>query len=229
VSPERVGDRLDVKNCLLTPGRKVEEWTEAGFAVIPLSAVAMERVYTEEEVITKDYPEEVRVLVVRYEGIAEAGNEILPAEGSYARLYPVRCGDIVISNIAASHGSIAVVPLELDGTVVSSEYTVLQPREGYDPVVLQLILRSPEIRSDILLTASGANRTRARWESIKHIKIPYPAVDVVSAIRALADEADEAKRRAAVMLERAREQTEKALLLRSEEATTILTAFKPPK
>jgi type I restriction enzyme M protein len=59
------------------------------------------RTYDEEEIITKEHPEQVQVLVVRYEGQAQAGEEVLPAEGSYARLYPVHHGDIVISNIAA--------------------------------------------------------------------------------------------------------------------------------
>src|SRR5205085_1563329 len=114
-----------------------------------LSDIVEPREYADEDVITKDHPEPIQVLVVRYEGIAEAGDEILAAEGSYARLYPVSGGDIVISNIAASHGSIAVVPDELDKSVVSSEYTVLKVKDGFDPRVVQLIVRSPEIRADL--------------------------------------------------------------------------------
>jgi restriction endonuclease S subunit len=180
-------------------------------------------------VITKDHPEEVRVLVVRYEGVAEGGEEILPSEGSYARLYPVRAGDIVISNIAASHGSIAVVPPELDGCVVSSEYTVLKPKPGFDSIILQLILRSPEVRADILLSASGANRTRARWDLMQAIIIPYPGAAIIAQIKKLAQEADAAKRRAIAALEGARDQTETSLMLRSDQASVILAAFRPPK
>src|ERR1035441_10509663 len=87
---------------------------------------------------------------------------MLPSDGSYSKLYPVRAGDILISNIAASYGSMAVVPDDWDDSVVSSEYTVLRVRDGFDPAVVQLILRSPEIRSDVLLSSSGANRTRAK-------------------------------------------------------------------
>jgi restriction endonuclease S subunit len=181
--------------------------------------------YADDEIIGKDYPELIRVAIVRYEGIVEGGEEILPAEGSYASLYPVRAGDVIISNIAASHGSIAVVPDELDGCVVSNEYTVLTPFPGFDPVVLQLILRSPEVRSDILLSASGANRTRTRWALIRDISIPYPEEVLVDEIRRLAREAEEAKRRAIEAREHAREQLEESLLLRTNAAATILAAF----
>ncbi len=229
VAADRILDRLDVKNCLMKPGRSIAIWSEKGFRTLPMSDALEERAYEDDDVISKDHPEEVRVLVVRYEGVAEFGEEILPAEGSYARLYPVRASDIVISNIAASHGSIAVVPQELDGCVVSSEYTVLKPKPGFDPIILQLILRSPEIRADILLSASGANRTRARWDFMQNIIIPYPGPEIIARIKKLAQEAEDAKRRAVAALEGAREQTETSLLLRSDEATTILAAFRPPK
>lgn len=229
VPANRVTDRLDVKNCLMKPGRSIAIWSENGFQTLPISDALEERAYEDDDVITKDHPDEVRVLVVRYEGIAESMEEILPSEGSYARLYPVRAGDIVISNIAASHGSIAVVPPELDGCVVSSEYTVLKPKQGFDSIILQLILRSPEVRSDILLSSSGANRTRARWDLMQTIIIPYPGPAIIAQIRKLAHEADAAKRRAIAALEGAREQTETSLMLRSDQANVILAAFRPPK
>ncbi len=229
VSADRISDRLDVKNCLMTAGRSVATWRKQGFRVLPISAALEVRSYDDDEIIGKDYPEDVRVLVVRYEGLAESIEEVLPADGSYSRLFPVHAGDIVISNIAASHGSIAVVPDDLDGCVVSSEYTVLKARAGFDPIMLQLILRSPEVRADILLSASGANRTRTRWDLMRNILIPYPDTALVQRVRALANEAEEAKRRAAEAMESARDQTEKSLRLRSDSASTILAAFRPPK
>lgn len=229
VSADRVADRLDVKNCLVSPGRRVADWQAKGFEVVPLSDLVRPRLYSEDDVITKDHPEPVKVMVVRYEGIAEAGEEIFPADGSYAKLYPVKEDDVVISNIAASHGSIAVVPKELDGSVVSNEYTVLEPLEGRDAVAIQLVLRSPEVRSDILLSASGANRTRTRWQLIKDLMIPYPGEALLRAVRQHTDAAEEAKRKAREEKESARATLERSLLLRSEEADTVLAAFKPPK
>jgi len=194
IASSRIADRLDVKNCMMTAGRSVKTWKKNGFRVLPLSEVVEERIYTDEEIITKDHPENVRVLVVRYEGIAEEGEEVLPSEGTYSKLYPVHAGDIAISNIAASYGSIAVVPESLDGCVVSSEYTILKVKEGFDP-----------------------------------ISMPYPKPEMVKKVKALADEAEDAKRRAIAAIEDAREKVETSLLLRSDDASTILAAFKPPK
>lgn len=229
VQPSRISDRLDVKNCLMSRGRKVGAWRKSGFRVLRIDEVLEERTYTDEKIVTKDYPDLVRVAVVRYDGRAEAGDDISPSEGSYAKLYPVKAGDILISNIAASYGSMAVVPDDLEDSVVSSEYTVLKVKHGFDPIVVQLILRSPEIRADILLSSSGANRTRAKWELIKEIEIPYPDRAVVTRIQELSQEAEEATRRASLASDKARGKIESTLLLQSQAADTILAAFKPPQ
>jgi type I restriction enzyme M protein len=229
VPAARVADRLDVKNCLMTPGRQEQLWREQGHRVLRLDEMLEERTFAADELVTKDSIDPVAVMVVRYEGTAEAGEEINPADSSYARLYPVSSGDIVISNIAASHGSIAVVPDELDGCVVSSEYTVLRAREGFDPIVLQLILRSPEIRSDVLLSSSGANRTRTRWDLIRGLSAPYPDQAVVADIQEAVRRAGEARREANRLLEQSRARLQDQLQLDTETANLVLTAFKPPK
>jgi type I restriction enzyme M protein len=229
VDATRIQDRLDVKNCLVSSGRQEANWATAGLNVYPLHEMLSERNFGDDDVITRDSPDPVTVMVVRYEGIAEAAEELNPADSSYAKLYPVRAGDIVISNIAASHGSIAVVPEELDGCVVSSEYTVLQASDGFDPIVVQIILRSPEIRSEILLSSSGANRTRTRWELIRNLHAPYPRPDVVQSVRHMVASAEAAKREAARLLEESRTTLEDALQLQTENALMILAAFKPPK
>jgi type I restriction enzyme M protein len=229
VEAARIEDRLDVKNCLMSPGRQETAWAAQGLSIRPLHEMLEEREYTDDDVVTRDSEEPVTVMVVRYEGVAEAGEEMNPADSSYARLYPVHAGDIVISNIAASHGSIAVVPDDLDGCVVSSEYTVLTARPGYDPVVLQLILRSPEIRSDILLSSSGANRTRTRWDLIHDLHAPYPSPELVENIRNMTEQAAEAKRQAVRLLEESRRSIQHQLHLETDDADMVLTAFKPPK
>ena len=229
VEASRITDRLDVKNCLMSPGRQEAVWQAQGHTVHYLRDMLQERTYTEDDVVTRDNPDPVTVMVVRYEGIAEAAEEMNPADSSYAKLYPVRSGDIVISNIAASHGSIAVVPEELDSCVVSSEYTVLRAKAGFDPIVLQLILRSPEIRSDILLSSSGANRTRTRWDLIRNLRAPYPAPEVVQEIRQMAEQAEAAKREAVRLVQESRASIQRQLHLETEDASMVLTAFKPPK
>jgi len=41
--------------------------------------------------------------------------------------YEVRAGDFILSNRQISHGGVGLVPSELDGAIVSGEYTVLEP------------------------------------------------------------------------------------------------------
>jgi len=228
VPPERMAGRLDVKNCLVAPGRRVADWRAAGFDVLPLSSLLEEREFTDEEIITKDYTEPVRVAVVRYEGVAEEAERVYPAESSFNKLFPISEGDIVISNIAASHGSIAVVPPDLDGCAVSNEYTILRCKPGYDPTVMQLVLRSPEVRADILLTSSGANRTRARWAAVRDIMVPYPAEELIDSVRKLTEKAEESLQAAKAFREQARMTVEQTLSLVSTDADTILAAFRPP-
>ena len=115
------------------------------------------------------------------------------------------------------------------GGEVSSEYTVLTARAGFDPIILQMILRSPEIRSDILLSSSGANRTRTRWNLIRNLRAPYPAPEVNAAIRQVVERAEEAKREAAQLLRDSQSFILSQLQLETDEADLILTAFRPPK
>ncbi|MBP0656834.1 hypothetical protein J8J20_23455, partial [Mycobacterium tuberculosis] len=72
-----------------------------------------------------------------------------------SRLYPVKANQIVISHINAVHGSIGFVSDELAGCVITSEYTALDAKGILHPKVICAILRSPEIRSELLVRASG--------------------------------------------------------------------------
>ncbi len=224
-----ISDRLDVKNCLMTPGRQEQLWQAQGHRVLRLDEMLEPRTYEPEELVTRDSPEAVSVMVVRYEGIAEAGEDINPADSSYAKLYPVSAGDIVISNIAASHGSIAVVPDELDGCVVSSEYTVLTAKEGFDPIVLQLV---PAITGDPLRHPAlvlGCQPNPDPLGSDQGLSAPYPDQAVVADIREAARQADEARREAARLLEQSRAALHDRLQLDTDTANLVLSAFKPPK
>lgn len=230
VAPEKIHDRLDVKNCLLTKGRSVPEWKEKGYSIYKVSDVLQQKVFEENNIInTKDNGEVVKQIIVRYNGDIDEGEEINACDSQYSKLFVVNTGDLVISNIAASYGSIAVVPEELDGCVVSNEYTVLQAKNSYDVKVIKCILRSPEIRSEILLSSTGSNRTRMQWESLKDISIIYPNREIEKEMC----EAIEYRERLENELKRVYNQEayimESNYNLANDEAIGILEAFKPPK
>ncbi len=230
VSPDKISDRLDVKNCLLTKGRSVQKWREAGYSIHRISDVLRQKEYDDTNtIITRDSEEMVRQIIVRYNGDIDEGEEINACDTQYSKLYIVNTGDLVISNIAASYGSVAVVPVELDGCVVSNEYTVLQARLPYNEKVLQCVLRSPEIRSEILLSSTGSNRTRIQWENLQNISIIYPdhaveqeMLEKIGRAEALEAELKEIRGKASFIVE-------DRYNLSSDEANDILDAFKPPR
>lgn len=230
VDANRIYDRLDVKHCLMTVGSNKENWLSKGFKVTKIEDALELKVFTEDEVIECAEHSATEVpLIVRYDGSSEAGNAIFPADTQYNRLYRVSEGDVVISNIAASYGSIAVVPEDLSGCVVSSEYTILRARPGFEPKMLWAILRSPVVLSEILLVATGANRTRVKWDAMKSLSIPYPQettekefVESLLKLEALEKETVSSKKQIIDL-------AVNSLDLVTNDAEIILSAFKPPK
>ena len=136
---------------------------------------------------------------------------------------------MVISNIAATYGSVAVVSEDLAGLVVSKEYTVLTVKPSYDVRVVWALLRSPEIRAELLLRTTGANRTRVHWSDIRTIAFPYPDVEVTAQFIRRIEDAETARARAEAEQQTALNELNSALSLDEEQARLILDAFKPPK
>ncbi len=176
-------DRLDAKSYEPT-GRMLPQWTRDGIQTELLRNIMEPVVPTVEDRIDASSPdEEVTYLVVGYDGFAREGETILLGEQkSVPNLIRVHSDQIVISHINAVNGSICVVPEELDGMVVTTEFTAFRTRDGYDPRVVWALLRSPEIRSEFLIRASGAGRTRVKWATIADIRVPIPSIELATAV-----------------------------------------------
>ena len=192
VSAARASNRLDVKHCLID-----RNWRGTASSLI-LSDVVKVKTFPESDIIECETHEDpVQLFTVRYDGSPSPGRDILPrTETEYQELYRVREGDIVISNIAASYGSVAIVPSHLDGSVVSKEYTVLVPEDGFDTRVTWAILRSPELRAEMLVRTTGANRTRISWSAIRDISFPYPDQEMVEIFVSRLQDAEDARAKA---------------------------------
>lgn len=231
-----IADRMDVKSCLLEVGVQVPTWEQAGLDVVQVSDLVAPR-YGEgdtDDVIDVSEIEEVMAglvtyLRVRYEGFAESGDEIDPGDTNYPKLYRVCAGDLVISHINAIHGAVAVVPSELDGHVVTNEYTVVRAITDLDIRVVWALLRTPVVRADMLSGSTGIGRTRVRWEDIEGLKIPRPTDALASAVIAQLDAADVARRSAEAQLFAAVDQIRRGLQLTSQNALDVIAAFKPPR
>ena len=221
----RAQDRLDVKHCLIE-----QNWRGADTGTSLSDVVNLKTFSSEDTIECSAYEGYVQLFTVKYDGTPWPGRIILPrTDTEYAQLFRVRQGDVVLSNIAATYGSVAVVPCECDGMAVSKEYTVLTPRAGYDSRVIWAVLRSPEIRAEMLVRTTGANRTRIHWSDIKDISFPYPNRRTASSFIQHMEEAESALQKALREQAVAFEELNDALLLDSEQARHILDAFKPPR
>lgn len=234
VPASAIRDRLDVKACLLKPARRREEWIGEDATIKALHELAYDRFDAsgpeDQDVLhMSEELEPLRTLVVRYDGSMDASDEINPGESSYSTMYRVHEGDIVFGHLSAFLGAVAVVPTELDGCVASSEYTVLRAREGYDPEVVWLLMRSAEARSDMLLLAAGMGRTRARWEFVQNVEVPLPSDEAGESARIKIADAEALERRALILRDEATSAIIDPMDLNSNDALGIVAAFKPPR
>ena len=225
VPTEKAKTRLDVKNCLID-----SDWRHTQ-DMSPLSDFVELKKFSDNDVVEcRSHERPEQLLTVKYNGTAVSDRVILPrTETGYSQLFRVSVGEIVISNIAATYGSVAVVPQGLDGMVISKEYTVLRVKPGYDARVVQAILRSPEIRAEMLLRTTGANRTRIQWSDICEIAFPYPNEADAAVFVKHIEKAEAARARALKEETAARNGLNDVLSLGGDDARGILDAFKPPQ
>ncbi|WP_160174488.1 N-6 DNA methylase [Archangium violaceum] len=224
VPASRIGDRLDVKSCVVRLSRKAKDWEAKGLEVASLSQWVLPRV----ELWSGEPSETVNMLSVTYDGHAVAEEkERDTVKGK--DLYVARAGDLVASHINAVHGAICVLPAELDGSVVSPEYTVLTPKEGMSAHALWAILRSPEVRADMLASTSGHGRHRIDSSVLLQLRVPRPTAELSKSTVEAFKRARELEEEAAKLRAQAQSKLEREMALTSEEANNIILAFKPPR
>lgn len=225
VPAARIKDRLDVKSCVLTPGRKLAAWKELGLDAKPLG----EWVTAREEVDASGGEETVRLLSVAYNGYPKEPDEYPRESIKYGSLYIVHAGDIVVSHINAVHGAVCVVPDHMDGALVSPEFTVLEPKSNVSPHALCAILRSPEIRAEIVTRSSGLGRHRITAAVLLALPIPSPLSTTATKANDAFAEARRMEAAALALRAKAQEDLETSMDLRGVEAQRIIKAFKPPQ
>lgn len=229
----KIYDRMDVKSCLINTGRQVQHWINSGLQVCTiretLNYFDENNLEDDDVLITNEAEDSAQLLRVTYSGEVIPGEEISPSDSNYSHLLRVHTNDIVISNINAVHGAIGVVGEDCDGLYVTSEYTICRAKSGYDPIALWLILRSPEVRSDFLVTASGMGRTRIKWDTIKNIKIPTTlSTEAAKEVDSIKKQI-ESKNIATKGKKDGETNIQKLLELDTSKARKIIDAFKPPK
>ena len=171
VDADRISDRLDLKHIVPLQGRFVKKWKRQGISVKALGDVAKPVM---EAICPKATPDtEYTLLYVTYDGRCavqkrQLGRYIKPKE-----MLRVHAGDLVFSNIRATDGAIGIVPVELDGSLVSHSFTVLRCDSTEDTVYLWSVIRSFEIRADIMSVSTGTGRYNTDWDLAAPVQVPW--------------------------------------------------------
>lgn len=173
--------------------------------------------------------DQVTFTKITYSGDIQPGDTVYRDASSYSKLFALKAGDIVVSNINAVHGAIAVVPSECEGWVVSSEFTVLHPKEGQDADVICEVLRSAAIRAQMLMSSTGMGRTRVSWDSFKDIRLPSISKSAAMEIKNLKTMMLESRRSARLSSERLLSLVEGSVCIPGDRDKRILEALKPPR
>lgn len=69
--------------------------------------------------------------------------------------FVVRNGDFLISKRQIVHNACGIVPLELDGSIVSNEYSVLGPKRGCDIEFFNFFVQQPAVSASFLNSSVG--------------------------------------------------------------------------
>ena len=71
--------------------------------------------------------------------------------------FGLRTGDFVISKRQIAHGACGVVPVELDGAVVSNEYNIFVPQKGTNINMFNLMMQLPHYKRLFYLMSDGVH------------------------------------------------------------------------
>ncbi|MBO7100483.1 MAG: N-6 DNA methylase [Bacteroidales bacterium] len=171
IPPERVTGKLDVKNCFPLKGRYVQTWVEKGYEVKRLSDI-FTPVEGEFKPSLDGEAEEYKILTIKYDGYC-SNEEIRLGADIQGKGTLVKEGNIVFSQYNAYYGAIGYVSKEYVGSFASSSYIVLNPTDKVDGIYAWSVLRTTEIRADILDSAVGMGRSPIKWDNIKDVQVPF--------------------------------------------------------
>jgi len=172
VKPDRIKNRFDLKFVVPMQGRLVNKWRKAGIDVQRIGDVVQ---LNETLIVPQTMPEKTFALIsVSYDGVCRIEKRVKGKRMTPTAMYQVGKGDLVFSNIRATDGAIGIVPDELDGALVSvSSYTVLRCATYEDTVYLWSVLRSHEVRADMMSISTGTSRYTTDWGGGADIEIPW--------------------------------------------------------
>ena len=173
LAPARLADRLDLKYCVPQFGRLAKGWRRQGIDVRPLSERAR---LVEDVVIPADFPDRDFILIkVSYKGRCETVEVKKGKAIKSEKMFRVRTGQLVFSQIRATDGAIGIVPPELDGALVSGSYYVFECGDEEETAYIWAVLGSHELRADMQSQSPGSGRYVTYWPDLGNLLVPLLA------------------------------------------------------
>jgi hypothetical protein len=149
-------------------------------------------------------------LTAALEPFLDDGTEPRPVEELLSAKKRFRSGDVVISRLRSYLREIAVVRTSKEPeSVGSSEFIVLRPTgKGLSAETLMVYLRCPLIQTILKWSQDGSAHPRFAEEDLMALPVPNLLLEVQEEIDALVNNAIAARRRAARLLEQAKQTLE---------------------
>lgn len=124
----------------------------------------------------------------------------------------LKAGNIILSSLKGSLKSIAIVPEELDGSVGTTGFFVLQPNEEIiNKESLWWILRTDICQRQLEQIASGAIMTAINEKELRKLQIPIPPPEVQKEIKTKVEEIQKLRREANRLVKEAVKEVEKII------------------
>jgi type I restriction enzyme S subunit len=117
-----------------------------------------------------------RVTVKRRHGGVELRDELPGRDIKVKNQFLLEAGDFLISERQIVHGACGLVPMALQGALVSNEYLVLKAREGFDAVYFNHLVRLLKYAKLFMLCSQGVDIEKFLFKPKDWLKkkIPIP-------------------------------------------------------
>jgi type I restriction enzyme M protein len=172
LQPDRLTDRLDLKYCVPQFGRMAERWRADGIEVKELRECV--KPFVDKIFPAEQYPEEeFKWIKVGYDGICRVKSVQKGKDIKFRDMYRVKAGQLVFSTFRATDGAIGIVPKELDGALVSHNFSVFSCGGVEDTAYLWSVLRSHELRADMQSLSPGSSRYATYWPDVGRVLVPW--------------------------------------------------------
>lgn len=220
---------MDVKHCRSSRGRMVDTWSK-NYQVCQIhELVDLHKNY----IAPKKSPDlKIKILELNYEGKCRFEAEKLCRNVRSSKIQQVTTGDLIISRYNSFNGAIGYVLQDHDKHYVTDSYLVLKPKNKKTALYIWSILRSVELRAELLSAASGTGRQTVKWagdRGIKNIQVPMLAEVEQKKIHKQVICAWKQEEKAALQINLVRQKLNDSFAVYSEESKTRFEETKPPR